>query len=107
MSDCLRVSKVSWKFRIPFIYNFALYLQYKFAIFLKSRLLLTVSIVFSVYINKTLQLNDLKPTTAMNAKILLFVLKRSYSCYYVISRTAPLTLVSCLLSTKLSLVDKD
>ena len=68
MNDCLRVSKVSGKFRIPFIYNFALYLQYNFAIFLNSRLLLTVSIVFSVHINKTLRLIDLKTTTAMMQK---------------------------------------
>ena len=37
LNDRLRVSNVSWKFRIPTIYNFQLFnLPVKFAIFLKS-----------------------------------------------------------------------
>ena len=72
MNDFLHVLKVSWKFRIPTIYNFAVIYGWNFAIFLKSSLLLTVSIVFSVYI-KTLRLNNLKSRTAMNAKILVVI----------------------------------
>ena len=45
-------------------------------------------------INKTLRINNLKTRTAMNAKILvlLFVLKRSYICYYIICLTVPSTI---------------
>ena len=69
MNDCLRVSKVSWKFGIPNIYNFAvnhpwnLLFSLKVAYFLLSFL----------FINKNLRLNNLKIRTAMNAKISLFV----------------------------------
>ena len=51
INNHLRVPKISWKFRIPTIYNFCNNLPVKFAIFLKSSLpyFLTVSIVFSVY----------------------------------------------------------
>ena len=45
-----------------------------------------------MFINKTLHLNNLKTRTAMNAKIsvLLFVLKPSYICYYIICTSVPL-----------------
>ena len=39
INDRLSVSKVSWKFRIPTIYNFAVKFAVKFATFLKSSLL--------------------------------------------------------------------
>ena len=52
MNDLLRVLKVSWKFFIPAIYNFAVTYPQKFArsIFLKISLLFhSFCIVFSVY----------------------------------------------------------
>ena len=50
MNDLLRVLKVSWKFFIPTIYNFAVIYPQKFAIFLKISLLFhSFCIVFSVY----------------------------------------------------------
>ena len=45
----LRVSKVSWKSRIPAIYNFAVIYPQNLLISLKVAYFLTVSIVFSVY----------------------------------------------------------
>ena len=45
-----------------------------------------------LFTNKTLLVFNLKTRTDMNAKIsVLFVLKRSYICYYIIYMTAPLT----------------
>ena len=55
--DRLRISKVSWKFRTPTTYNFAVIYLLSFP-----------------FINKTLRLNNSKIRTAMNAKILLFVI---------------------------------
>ena len=46
INDCLRVSKVSWKFRIPTMYKFTHELYF---FFLNVAYFLTVSIVFSVY----------------------------------------------------------
>ena len=40
INDCLRVSKVSWKFRIPLNYTFGVIHPWKFTIFWKSCLLL-------------------------------------------------------------------
>ena len=71
INDRLRVSGVSWKFCVPTIYNFANFL--KFAIFLKSSLPFKV-LSFFMFINKTLQLNNLKSRIAMNVKISVFVI---------------------------------
>ena len=49
ISGCLRVSKVSWKFRVASIYNFALIYPWNLLFSLKVAYFLTVSIVFSVY----------------------------------------------------------
>ena len=59
INDPLRVSKLSWKSRIPTICNFAV-------IYPRN---LSFSFLF---INKTLRLNNLKTRTAMNAKISVF-----------------------------------
>ena len=67
IKDCLRASKVSWKFYIPTIYNFAVIFPW--------------NLLFSLlFINKTLRLNNLKIRRSMSVKFLclLFVLKRSY-----------------------------
>ena len=47
-----------------------------------------------LFISKTLRCIDLNTRTSINAKISvsLFVLKRSYICYYIISMTVPLIL---------------
>ena len=58
-NDCLRVSKVSWKFCILTIYNFCSNIPVKFAIFLKS------SLLFNSF-------NNVEIRTAMNAKISVF-----------------------------------
>ena len=61
----------------------------KFAIFLKSGLLFN-SFFCLFWISKTLRLSYLKTWTVVNAKIsVLCVLKRLYSCYYVICMTLP------------------
>ena len=67
--DRLRVSKVSWKFRIPTMYKFAVIYPCN----LKVAYFLTVSIVFSVY-KQTLRLNNLKTRTAMNTRISVFII---------------------------------
>ena len=46
--DRLRVSKVSWKSRIPTIYNFAVIYPWNLLFLKKLAYFLTVSIVFSV-----------------------------------------------------------
>ena len=48
-NDRLRVSEVSWKFRIPTIYNFAVIYSWNLLFCWKVAYFLTVSIVFSVY----------------------------------------------------------
>ena len=65
INDCLRASKVSWKFGIPTIYNSAVICSWNLAIFVKSSLLLTVCIVFPVF--------KLKTRTAKNVKIAVVV----------------------------------
>ena len=47
INDHFRVSKVSWKFRIPTIFNFAVI--HSWNLLQKVLYFLTVSIVFSVY----------------------------------------------------------
>ena len=56
INDRLSVSRVSWKFRIPTIYNFA------------------VVYPCNLFINKTLRLDNLKTRTAISAKISVFVI---------------------------------
>ena len=78
INDRLYVLKVSWKFRIPTIYNFAVIYPWNWLFSQKVAYFLTVSIVFSVY-KQTLRPNNLKTRTAItqNFQCLLFVLKRS------------------------------
>ena len=49
INDQLRVSNVSWKFRIPTIFNFAIIYAWNLLFSLKVAYFLTISIVFSVY----------------------------------------------------------
>ena len=49
INDYLLVSKVSWKFYIPTIYNFAVIYPRSLLFSLKVAYFLTVSIVFSFY----------------------------------------------------------
>ena len=49
INDRLRVSKVSWKFRIPTIYNSAVIYLWNLLFSKKVTYFLVVSIVFSVY----------------------------------------------------------
>ena len=49
INDRLSVSKVSWKFRVPTVYNFAVIYSWNLLFSLKVAYFLTVSIVFSVY----------------------------------------------------------
>ena len=73
INDHLRVSKVSWKFHILAIYNFVIIYPMKFAIFLKSILLFNSFYCLFCFTKKPLRLNNLKTRTAMNAKVLVFV----------------------------------
>ena len=49
INDRLGVSKVSWKFRIPTTYNFAVIYPWNLQFFKKVAYFLTVSIAFFVY----------------------------------------------------------
>ena len=49
INDRLRVSKVSWKFRIPTIYSLAVIYPWNFPFLKKVPYFLTVSIAFSAY----------------------------------------------------------
>ena len=49
INDRLNVSRVSWKFHIPTIYNFAAIFTWNVLFSLKKAYLLTVFIVFSLY----------------------------------------------------------
>ena len=49
INDRLHVSEVSWKFRNPTIYHFAVIYPWNLLFFKKVAYFLTVSIVFSVY----------------------------------------------------------
>ena len=49
INNCLRVSKVSWKFGIPTIYNFGVMYPWNLLFFKKVAYCLTVSVAFSVY----------------------------------------------------------
>ena len=61
LKDHLRVSKVSWRFRISTIFSFAAIYPWN----------LLLSFLF---LNKTLRLNNLKTRTAMNGKISVFAI---------------------------------
>ena len=49
INDHLHVSKLSWKFCIPIIYNLAVTYQWNLLFFKKVAYTLTVSIVFSIW----------------------------------------------------------
>ena len=73
INDKLNVSKLSWKFRIPTIYNFSVIYPWNFLFSQNVAYFLTL--LSFLFINKTLRLNNLKKTkTAMNAKVLMFVI---------------------------------
>ena len=74
INDHLRVSKVSWKFRIPTMYH--LEVTYPWNLLFSSKVVYFFNSFdcLILFINKTLRLNDLKTRTAMNAKISLFVI---------------------------------
>ena len=68
INDQICDSKVSWKFYIPTVYDFAV-------IYLWVANFLTVSIVlYFLFVNKTLWLNNLKIRAVMIVKILVFVI---------------------------------
>ena len=69
INDRVSVSTESWKFCIPTSYSFDVIYSWNLLFFQEVAYFLTVSIVFSVYINKTLGLNNLKTRKVMNAKI--------------------------------------
>ena len=78
INDCLRVSKASWKFRIPTIYNFTVIYQWNLPFSWK-----VVSIAFSVY-KQNFTANNLKTRTAMNAKISVFFICVETIIYFFI-----------------------
>ena len=49
INDRLHVLQVSWKFRIPRSYNFAVMYPWNLLFFVRIAYFLTISIVFSVY----------------------------------------------------------
>ena len=49
IKDCLRISKVSWKFRMSTIYNLTVIYSWNLLFFKKAAYFLAVFIVFSVY----------------------------------------------------------
>ena len=68
INDKLNVSKLSWKLRIPTIYNFAVIYPWNFLFSQNVAYFLTL--LSFLFINKTLRLNNVKKTkTAMNAKM--------------------------------------
>ena len=92
INDRLGVTKVSWKFRIPTIYNLAVIYLWNMLLTLKLAYFLTVSTVFSVCKQQkngsiTYKLQQL---WMWKFQCVLFVLKRLYICYYIICMTVPL-----------------
>ena len=67
---CLRISKVSWKFCILTIYNFAVIYLLNFLFSSKEAYFLIVSIAFYVYKQR---LSNSKTKAAINAKISIFI----------------------------------
>ena len=91
INDHLRVSKVSWKFRIPTIYDFAILYPWNLQFSQKEVYFLTVSIVFSVYKQKfTVNNLKLEQLWMREFQCFLFVLKWSYIFYNMICMTVPL-----------------
>ena len=75
INDCLHVSKVSWKFLIPTISNFAVIHPMKIRYcFKKVAYFFTVFLLLFLFINKILRLNNLKTETDINAKTWVFVI---------------------------------
>ena len=66
INDCFCVSKVSWKFHIPFFYNFAVISPWNLPFSLNVAYFLAVPIKFTVYKQNF--------RTAMNAKISVFAI---------------------------------
>ena len=95
IEDRLRVSKTSWKFCVPTAFNFAviylwnlLLLSWKVAYFIK------VFLLPFLFVNKTLRFSNLKCRIAMRKlQCLLFVVKQSYICHFIICMTVPLRTV--------------
>ena len=94
--NCFRVSRVSWKFHVSGIYNFAVNSLWNLIFFLKNNQLFSSFCCLFLFINKILQLNNFKNRTAMNEKLKcsLFVLKQWYISDYIICITVPWTWVS-------------
>ena len=72
-NDRLHVSEVSWKFCIATIYNFVVIYPWNLLFFKKQTTFLHF-MLSSLFINKTLQFNNLKPWAARNAKTSVFVI---------------------------------
>ena len=79
VNDCLHVSKTSWKFRIPTIYHFGVIYPWNLLFSKKLAYFLTVSIVFFLFINKILRINNSKTRTAM---IIYFLLYNLHDCTF-------------------------
>ena len=73
INDRLRLSKVSWKICVKTIYKFVVIYPWNLLFSLKSSLLFN-SFLCSLFINKTLRLNNFKTRTVMNAKISIFLI---------------------------------
>ena len=74
INDRLRVSDISSKFRILTTYYYAVIFSWNLKFSEKIAFFLTVTIVFFVFININLQLDNLKSRTAMYEKISVFVI---------------------------------
>ena len=85
---CLGVSEPSWIFRIPPVSNGAVIYPWNFIFSVKIPYFLIVSADFSVY---------KKNYCSITYHNFLFVLKRSYICYYIICMTVPLSNENCLI----------
>ena len=92
INDRLSVTKVSWKFRIPTIYNLAVIYLWNMLLTLKLAYFLTVSTVFSVCKQQKngLITYKLQQLWMWKFQCVLFVLQRLYICYYIICMTVPL-----------------
>ena len=80
INDCLRVSKVSWKFHIAAVYNFAVIYPWNLLFSWKVAYFLSF-----LFINKTLRFNDFKARKAMNPKtsvVIICVKAIIYSLLY-------------------------
>ena len=96
MNDCLRVSKVSWKFRISASNNVVVICR-EISYFLKKYSMFYN--FFCLFCFQTiLRRNSLKTRALLMRKYecLLFVFKQSYICYNLICMTIPLTCINKL-----------